>query len=125
MIKWIIRCSIAFTVGNMIWPYIGQYGDPKFFYIPLSVLLLLLFIEVKKEYETTSKIVKVYLEFFVWLAWGNVIKQIFYTEDPSVYIKGYKMPVIKLLNDFVWGAFFVGRLIYKLWVIRKQISGKN
>lgn len=125
MIRWIIISLFAFTVGNIIWPYLGQYGEPKFFYIPLSVFILLMVYELKKKYDAAGQKIKLCIDCFLWLAWGNVIKQVFYIDDPAVYIKGYKMPVWKLLNDFAWGVFCIGRLIYKLWVIRKQHSGTN
>lgn len=125
MITWIKISGFSFVIGNIIWPFIGQYGEPKFYYIPLSVFIALIIYTILNPIELTVKD-RVYIECLLMLSFGNIIKQVFYVDDPAVYIKGYRMPLIKLVIDLAYGVcVIVYYLIYRLWVIRRQLSGKR
>lgn len=109
MIRLIIILNFVFLVSNILWVYIG---DPKAFYIPLALLLVAFNFHLWKTFEG-SRYVKAFLEYFVLLAIGNLIKQIFYSEN------------MRQLNDYYWGGFLSVYLIIKLWLIRTQTSGRK
>lgn len=126
MIKWIKIAGFSFVIGNIIWPFFGQYGEPKFYYIPLSVFIALIIYTILNPIKQLSVKDKIYIECLLVLSFGNVIKQVFYVDDPAVYIKGYRMPVFKLVVDVAFGVgVIVYYLIYKLWAIRTRHSGKS
>lgn len=108
MTKTIIILNFIFLLSNILWPFIG---DPKVFYIPLALLLVAFNFQLWKTED--RRFVKVFLEYFVLLAIGNLIKQIFYSER------------LKQLNDYYWLGFLTVYLIIKLWATRRQLSGKN
>lgn len=126
MIKVIKISGFSFVIGNICWPFIGQYGEPKFYYIPLSVFVSLMLYTILNPIKEISVKDKIYIECLLVLSFGNVVKQVFYVDDPAVYIKGYRMPLIKLVIDFAFGVcVIVYYLIYKLWLIRNRISGRS
>jgi Na+/citrate or Na+/malate symporter len=104
---------VAFTVGNVVWPI---WGEQKLFYVPLSVFLLSLVLEVKSHYKANG-FRNLLLKYLTLLAWGNVVKQVFYN------------PHLAQINDYVWGGIVTAWLIYKSvklkWATRKQPCGKN
>lgn len=104
MIPAIIIAVVCFTAGNILWPYLG---DPKFFYIPLAVLLFLLLLYVKLNAKVNCY-VKHLLTWCVLLAGGNVIKQVFYS------------PELSQVNDYWWGAIITVWLIAMLIKCRIQ-----
>lgn len=109
MIYIVIFSGVAFTVGNLIW---NQFGidNPSYFYVPLSVFLLSLILELKSHYKAKG-FRKLMLSWLTLLAWGNVVKQIFYN------------PHLAQINDYVWGSIVTAWLIYKLiklkWATQK------
>lgn len=108
MIKAIIISGFCFVIGNIIWVY---FGDPKLFYVPLAVFMLLLLIDVKMCVPNASKVEHILLTSLILLAAGNVVKQLFYTTT------------IKQINDYFFGAIVgVWTLLklVKLWAIRKR-----
>ena len=109
MIKWVIIANFVFLIANMTWVYTG---DPKFFYVPLALLLVAFNYYIKKSFKGKGNAI-LFLEYFLWLSYGNLIKQLFYSETA------------KQINDYAWGGCMTAYLIYKLWVIRKQQGGKN
>lgn len=109
MINIIIILNFIFLLSNILWQYVG---DPKAFYIPLALLLVAFNFQLWKTFEG-SRYVKAFLEYFVLLAIGNLIKQIFYSDT------------LRVANDYYWGGFLTVYLIIKLWLIRKQVPGKR
>jgi len=110
MIKAIIISGFCFVVGNIVWVY---FDEPKLFYVPLSVFLLLLLIDVKNGVSFRNKVEHIFLTALILLAASNVIKQLFYTTT------------IKQINDYVWGALVGAWAILKLiklWATRKPSS---
>ena len=109
MIYIVIFSGIAFAVGNVIWDKWGL-DNPAYFYVPLSVFLLSLVLEVRSHYRANG-FRKIVLSYLSLLAAGNVIKQVFY--DPR----------LAQINDYVWGGLVTAWLIYKLvklrWATRK------
>lgn len=99
MIRLIIISGIAFTVGNVVWPI---WDEPKIFYVPLAVFLLSCVVFVK-SHVAPNTISKLLLNYLTLLACGNVVKQIFYTQN------------ISQINDYVWGGLLTVWLIYKLY----------
>ena len=99
MIRLIIISGLAFTVGNVVWPI---WDEPKIFYVPLAVFLLscVLFVRSHTPPNTISKLL---LNYLTLLACGNVVKQVFYTEN------------IAQINDYVWGGLLTVWLFYKLY----------
>jgi hypothetical protein len=124
MIRWAIIAGFAFMLGNIFWPYIGE---PKLFYVPLATMILLLFIEIKSHYKKDKSRLPIFIDFFVLLAWGNLVKQLFYSDNPQVYVVRYWMPLMSLLNDYIWGLVNIIYLIYNLlkWANRNQRGFKN
>lgn len=124
MIRWAIIAGFAFMLGNIFWPYIGE---PKLFYVPLATMILLLFLEIRNHYKKDKSRLPILIDFFVLLAWGNLIKQLFYSSNPQVYFAGYQMPLISLVNDYVWGFLNIIYLIYKLrkWATHNQRGSKK
>ena len=110
MIRWIIITGFLFTIGNVVWIY---FGDPKLFYVPLAVFLFLLLYNCLKPVTKITKAQEVFLSYFILLAGGNIVKQLFYTDK------------IKQINDYVWGGIVTAWLIYKLWSIQRQQSGRK
>lgn len=108
MIRVIIILNFIFLLSNILWPFIG---DPKAYYIPLALLLVAFNFQLWKT--EGRRFVRVFLEYFVLLAIGNLIKQIFYSEN------------LKVLNDYYWGGFLTVYLIVKLWVTQTQAYHKK
>lgn len=114
MIKWILISAASFTFGNIIWNKIPSGNDDRFFYIPLSVMILLMLIEIKSRYKNEKYPIPLLIKYFVILASGNVIKQTFYT------------PEIKQINDYYWGAlvtlWLIGSLIgFNKWILKTKL----
>lgn len=101
MIKAIIISGFCFIIGNIVWVY---FNEPKLFYVPLAIFLLLLLIDVKMGVQRMNKAEHILLSSLILLAGGNVIKQIFYTTT------------IKQINDYIFGA------IVGLWTILKLVK---
>lgn len=105
--KFVIISGFAWIIGNVIWNKFGLY-EPKIFYIPLAVFILSLCIELEKRVKT--KISSVFMMYFIWLAFGNLIKQVFYS------------PKVSIINDYYFGGAMTLILIVRLWATRKQVS---
>lgn len=103
MKKVIAVSGIAFTLGNIIWPY---FDEPKLYYVPLAVLLSSLIYEYKKLCIGDSGL-NFILEWLFALSISNVVKQILYT------------PTIAHINDYVIGAIVT--LIYLLKFLKWKI----
>lgn len=109
MIRWIIIAAFAFTIGNIVWPMVGKEGDPRLFFIPLAVMILLLFVYARHTIAVNQpRWVRNFIDYFVVLAAGNVIKQMFYSEK------------MKQINDYYFGGLMTLVLIITLWVNRKK-----
>ncbi len=104
MIRLVIISGIAFTVGNIVWPI---WDEPKFFYVPLAVFLLscVTFVKSKTANDTVNYLL---LKYLTLLSWGNLAKQVFYTDS------------IAQINDYVWGGLLTLWLFYKLGERRKN-----
>lgn len=107
MIRWVIISNFVFLVANITWIYTG---DPKFFYVPLALLLVAFNYYILKSFKGKGNTI-LFLEYFLWLSYGNLIKQLFYSET------------LKQINDYAWGSLMTIYLIYKLWATRKHHSG--
>lgn len=106
MIKAVIISGIAFTIGNITWPY---FNDPRVFYIPLAVFMLCCALCIKQIALKESKTVNTFLDYITLLAAGNLIKQIFYNSH-----------TVKQINDYIFGALITAWLIIQLiWDNRK------
>lgn len=108
MIVAVIISGILFTIGNLIWK---EYGDPRLYYVPLALFLLLLMIQVTRSYPGKSEYVKCFLVWLVALAAGNFVKQLFYSDKFAV------------ITDHWWGGFVTGLLIISLcylWLTTKK-----
>lgn len=103
MIKAIIISGFGFTIGNVIWDKFG-INEPKLFYVPLAVFLLLMILYIKKSVSEREKITHFFLTSLVLLAAGNLIKQLFYTEN------------IKQLNDYLFGGLIFLWLLINLTI---------
>ena len=104
---YILISALLFTIGNAT--YRQWHNEPKFVWVPMAAMILFLMIEVKNSVSAKKKVLRILFEYFVLLAGGNLIKQIFYTDT------------IKQINDYWWWALATVWLIYKLWVeYRKQ-----
>lgn len=103
MIKAIIISGIAFTIGNIVWPY---FNEPKLFYVPLAVFIWLLVWHLWKS-TRQGELTDYFLMYLFWLAFGNIIKQLFYTKT------------LKQINDYYWGGLVTLALIALLirWAI--------
>lgn len=115
MTKAFIISGICFTIGNVVW---DKFDDPRIFYVPLAVFLLLSTLFVRKTVKTSDQIT-IYLLDYLWiLAVGNLIKQIFYYSN-----------TIKQVNDYAWGGLISLWLIFMIirekWVIRSKHYGKK
>lgn len=99
MIWAVIISGILFTVGNIVWLH---YGDPKLYYVPMALFLLLLLVQVTRWYTGRSKYVKAFLLYLVALAGGNLVKQLFYTD------------AVKIFTDYWWGGVVTVLLIISL-----------
>jgi Na+/citrate or Na+/malate symporter len=110
MIKAVIISGFLFIIGNILWSYFNQ---PKIFYIPLALFMLVLCLWVCDSYGGSNKYVLATFEYFVFLAFGNLVKQIFWSPSMSV------------IADYYWGGLMTLTLIVRLWVIHKQHSGKK
>jgi len=105
--KIIIISGICFWVGNIVWIYLDE---EKVFFVPLAIFMSAIIYKVKhlvkpKSYQFC------FIEFLLLLSYGNIIKQLFYTEN------------IGLINDYVYGGFLFIRLIVKLWQTRSMAFG--
>lgn len=111
MVRLYYISGILFTIGNVVWPYFGDY---RVFFIPLALFLFMGAWCVKKRPQReVTKIDDLFLEYIVLLAAGNIVKQVFYNNH-----------TIKQVNDYVWGSLLTIILLSRiLWEIRKQRSG--
>ena len=107
-LKLIIISGFAFTLGNVFW---DKLGDPRWFYVPLSLFLFLMVYDLYKRSFKEHRVIRISLAHLVMLASGNVIKQIVY--DPTV----------DQINDYLWGGL-VG-LSYLINIILWAISNKR
>lgn len=108
MRRLIIISGILFTIGNVIWPL---FGEPKLFFVPLAVFISLLIWTIKAETPAEHDLTHLLLKYLLILSFGNIIKQIFYTET------------IKHINDYVFGAIVTVWLVSKLfnrWAINTK-----
>lgn len=106
MIRWVIISAFCFLIGNIIWPFVDE---EKVYFIPLAVMILVLFLYVRKKIALNeSKAIRLLIDYFVVLAAGNVLKELFYN------------PTIKELNDYWFGGLCMLVLIISLWVNRKK-----
>lgn len=106
----IIIGALCYLAGNILWE---PLGEEKLYFVPQAVLILLLIIEVRKK---TVKHLRIFFTYFMLLAAGNVVKELFY----SYYLKQ--------VNDYIFGGFMTLWLLYqllKLWATQKQHSGKK
>jgi len=106
IVRLIFVAGFAFLFGNIIWDKIPSGSDPKFFYIPWSIMVLLLFYALKDKYKQAKNSIPIFIEYFILLAYGNVVKQVFY------------VPEMRVLNDYVWGVFVT------LWLLG-NLTGFN
>ncbi len=113
MVWFFIISAILFTAGNIWW---GVFNDPRFFYVPLALLLLSGSILVKNPTRRKCTWVQeLLLEWNVVLALGNLVKQILYYS-----------PTIKQINDYWWGAIITTLYLYKIlrkWAIQNKRNG--
>jgi len=99
MIKLIIISGICFVVGNATWPL---FDEQKVLYIPQAVFFISLLTFVKRNVDKNNKVYHIFLEYLVLLSYGNLVKQVFYTDT------------LKQINDYVWGGIVTIFLIYKI-----------
>lgn len=108
----IIISGLCFTIGNITW---SLCNEPRVFYIPLAVFLLLLIYEVHEPTKKKTVVQLYFIRYFIFLAAGNVVKQVLYNET------------IDQINDYIWGAIITLILIIALikWAIHTHNSGKK
>jgi len=107
----IIITGILATLGNAFW---DQFNEPKLFWIPFSVFIMLLMYEVCAKSIKENKIKKYFLTYLLLLSMGNVVKQVFYNEK------------MRQWNDYVFGSLLtLILLIFLAWEIRKQLYGRK
>lgn len=99
MIRAVIISGILFTIGNVIW---REYNDPKLYYVPMALFLLLLMVQVTRTYTGGSQYIQAFLVWLVALAAGNFVKQLFYTEK------------VRQIADYWWGGVITALLILSL-----------
>lgn len=110
MIRVIFIFGFLFTIGNIIWP---MFNEPKIFYVPLALFIFSLLIEVRSRINIKNYYEIILVQYFIFLAGGNIVKQLFYTER------------IKQANDFIWGGIVTIWLIYKLidrWDLNRRMK---
>jgi hypothetical protein len=112
MIRVVIISGIAFTIGNIIWPL---FNEPKIFYIPLAIFISSMLWEIKSKISN-SKCLYVLTDYLLLLSLGNIVKQVFYSDN------------IAQINDYFWGGLVTVRLLFKLkkhlkWETRKTTLG--
>lgn len=106
MIVLIIIFGFLFLIGNII---AVPMGEPKLFYVPLSVLLFLLFKYVGDTVKKPSPIIRYLLLYFLALSTTNIVKQVFYSER------------IKQVNDYICGGIATLILIIAItWEIARH-----
>lgn len=103
MTLWLyIASALTFTLGNVFWIYLGS---PIYYYVPLSILLLMGIICVIKRPEIKTVRQYIFTDWILLLAAGNVIKQIFYNSAD-----------VKQWNDIYWGIFLaVFFTVFLIW----------
>lgn len=109
MIRLIIISGVLFVLGNAFW---WVFNEPKLNYIPQAVFFISLITFAKRQ--VIKKVHHIFLDYLLLLSYGNLIKQIFYSD------------ILKQINDYIWGGFVTLILIYKLikWAIKtNQHSG--
>lgn len=113
MVKAFIISGICFTIGNVIW---DKFDDPRIFYVPLAVFLLIGTLYVRKTVKENNKLTIYFLDYLWILASGNVIKQVFYYND-----------AVSQINDYWWGGFVTLWLIFMIikWAIQSKHSGRK
>jgi len=104
MIKWVIILSFCFLIGNIVWPYLGDW---RFYFVPLALLLVAFNYFVYKS--DLGKYEKVFMHYFLLLSYGNVVKMIFLNNA-----------IVSQVNDFVWGGILSLILIVRLWVTYRR-----
>lgn len=106
MTRWVIISAFGFLIGNILWPFVDE---EKVYFVPLAVLLLVLFLYVRKTVALNeSTTVRIFIDYFVVLAAGNVLKELLFN------------PTVKELNDYWFGGLVTLVLIITLWVNRKK-----
>jgi hypothetical protein len=106
MIRVVIISGVCFTVGNIIWPF---FDEPKLFFVPLAIFISSAVWCVKSSVDIGSKWIHLLLSYLLLLSYGNIIKQMFYTDN------------IKQINDYIWGGLVTVWLLYK---IKKYLYGR-
>ena len=107
--------GFLFVVGNATW---RLANEPKLFWFPLGIFIAVLVIYAAKDQPKNKRnatfVEKTLLGYFVTLAWGNIIKQAFYTEGLQI-------------NDYIWGLVVTLVMIITIiaWAIRKRRFGKK
>ena len=99
MIKAVIITGILFVFGNALWPL---FNEQKVFYVPQALFFISLLLAVRIKEPVKNKIAHYFLEWLLLLSYGNLIKQIFYSD------------ILKQINDYIWGGFVTLILIYKI-----------
>ncbi len=94
----VIASGFLFMAGNIGYSF-GM--SEKAFWVPLALHILCLVHYISSKVK--KPVEKLYLKYFTVLAWGNLIKQLFYTDS------------IKQINDFILGGIATIVLIVKLW----------
>ena len=111
MIRLIIISGVLFVLGNAFW---WVFNEPKLNYIPQAVFFISLILFVKNH--VTKKVHHIFLEYLLLLSYGNLVKQVFYSN------------ILKQVNDYIWGGLVTIYLIYKLikWATNtSQQSGRK
>lgn len=104
MIKAAVIFGLCFTVGNIVWPL---FNEPKLFYVPLAIFISLLIFIVKKNVKSDSKYLPLFVNYLLLLSYGNIVKQVMYTER------------IKQVNDYIWGGLVTVWLLFNLIKLKK------
>jgi hypothetical protein len=112
MIKLVIISGICFTIGNAIWPL---FDEQKLLYIPQAIFFISMLTVCKRKYEG---LIKLFLTYLLLLAYGNLVKQVFYSD------------ILKQINDYIWGGLVTLWLLYNIknnlkWQTLSNQSGKK
>lgn len=109
----IIATAFAYTIGNIVWNKFG-INEPKVMYVPLALFISAMLFYINREIsgEKTPKYLNVLFKYFLILSYGNIVKQILYTDR------------IKQVNDYFWGGFVTVWLLFNLLKLKNGRPSK-
>ena len=111
MIKFILIAAFLFLLGNIFTSY---FNEPKLFFVPLALMVALFFTDATIHNWNGDYMTRTSLCYFTLLAYGWILKQVFYSEKFNFY------------HDYIWGGLvtggFIVMLIIETFRHKKKIS---